>query len=109
VRRQPLEAGSYDASNFGHAMKNSITVLIFLMLGWYGYSEYQLRAHPSSAAARKPAGLLDASQGQFACDGRTRCSQMTSCAEATFFLQSCPNTQMDGDDDGVPCERQWCR
>lgn len=44
----------------------------------------------------------------FRCDGRTRCSQMTSCAEARFFLTNCPRMQMDGNNDGVPCERQWC-
>jgi hypothetical protein len=44
----------------------------------------------------------------FKCDGRTRCSQMTSCAEATFFIRNCPDTKMDGDHDGVPCESQWC-
>jgi cold shock CspA family protein len=45
---------------------------------------------------------------QFRCDGRTRCSQMTSCEEAKFFRANCPGTQMDGDNDGVPCEQQWC-
>jgi cold shock CspA family protein len=44
----------------------------------------------------------------FHCDGRRYCSQMTSCAEATFFLRNCPQTEMDGDHDGVPCESQWC-
>ncbi|HXQ74380.1 MAG TPA: excalibur calcium-binding domain-containing protein [Pyrinomonadaceae bacterium] len=44
----------------------------------------------------------------YQCDGRTRCSQMSSCAEATFFLRNCPGTQMDGDNDGIPCEQQWC-
>ena len=44
----------------------------------------------------------------FTCDGRTHCSQMTSCAEAKFFLAKCPNTKMDGDLDGTPCEEQWC-
>lgn len=44
----------------------------------------------------------------FSCDGRTHCSQMTSCAEATYFLQHCPNIKMDGDFDGKPCERQLC-
>lgn len=44
----------------------------------------------------------------YRCDGRTRCSQMNSCAEAKFFLTNCPNTQMDGDGDGIPCEQQWC-
>jgi micrococcal nuclease len=43
------------------------------------------------------------------CDGRKRCSQMRSCEEATWFLKNCPGMEMDGDGDGVPCERQWCR
>ena len=42
------------------------------------------------------------------CDGRTRCSQMTSCDEATYFLRNCPGVEMDGDKDGIPCESQWC-
>lgn len=44
----------------------------------------------------------------FHCDGRIHCSQMTSCEEATWFIQHCPNTKMDGNNDGVPCEKQWC-
>ena len=42
------------------------------------------------------------------CDGRTQCSQMTSCAEAKWFINNCPGTQMDGNRDGTPCEQQWC-
>jgi endonuclease YncB( thermonuclease family) len=45
----------------------------------------------------------------FRCDGRTRCSQMRSCEEAQYFLARCPGVQMDGDNDGIPCESQWCR
>jgi len=41
---------------------------------------------------------------QFNCDGRQHCSQMTSRAEAEFFTRYCPNTKMDGDNDGIPCE-----
>jgi Excalibur calcium-binding domain len=33
---------------------------------------------------------------------------MTSHEEAQFFLANCPGVKMDGGDDGVPCERQWC-
>ena len=44
----------------------------------------------------------------FRCAGKTRCSQMSSCAEATFYLRNCPGTQMDGDGDGIPCESQHC-
>lgn len=45
---------------------------------------------------------------RFQCDGRMHCSQMRSCEEATFFLNNCPNTKMDGNNDGIPCEKQWC-
>ncbi|MCU1717718.1 excalibur calcium-binding domain-containing protein [Pseudomonas sp. 5P_3.1_Bac2] len=44
----------------------------------------------------------------FRCDGRTDCSQMTSCAEATYFLRSCPGAKMDADNNGVACAKQWC-
>lgn len=51
--------------------------------------------------------IASAAPAEFQCDGRTHCSHMRSCEEATYFIQHCPNTQMDGDNDGVPCERQW--
>jgi hypothetical protein len=63
-------------------------------------------------ADAQPAPLLsserDNAAASFKCDGRQYCSQMTSCAEASFFLQHCPNVKMDGNHDGVPCEQQWC-
>lgn len=40
----------------------------------------------------------------FSCDGRQHCSQMNSREEAEFFVKNCPNTKMDGDNDGIPCE-----
>ena len=43
---------------------------------------------------------------QFRCAGKTHCSQMVSCEEATFYLQNCPGVQIDGDGDGKPCESQ---
>lgn len=56
------------------------------------------------AASSFPAAASEA----YRCDGRTHCSQMTSCAEARYFLNHCPNVQMDGNGDGEPCEKQWC-
>ena len=44
----------------------------------------------------------------YECDGRTRCGRMTSCEEATWFINNCPGMEMDGDHDGIPCESQWC-
>ncbi|KDC51033.1 hypothetical protein TW82_07880 [Pseudoalteromonas fuliginea] len=43
----------------------------------------------------------------YQCDGRQHCSQMTSYEEAKYFIRYCPNTKMDGDGDGIPCERQF--
>jgi hypothetical protein len=34
---------------------------------------------------------------------------MRSCAEATWFVRNCPDTKMDGDHDGLPCEQDICR
>ncbi len=64
-------------------------------------------ADVSEPVRAMPAAASAASLG-FRCDGRTHCSQMRSCDEATFFLKHCPTTEMDGDGDGIPCERQWC-
>lgn len=72
-------------------------------------------AFPSSASSSLPILSLSTSENskfpssnvskqQFTCDGRQHCSQMRSRAEAEFFTKNCPNTKMDGDRDGIPCE-----
>ncbi|MDP1773019.1 MAG: cold shock domain-containing protein [Methylobacter sp.] len=45
--------------------------------------------------------------GQFQCQGKVWCSQMSSYEEAIFYLHNCPGTKMDGDSDGIPCEQQF--
>ena len=42
-----------------------------------------------------------------ACGKKTRCHEMTSCAEARFYLNKC-GAPIDGDRDGIPCERGVC-
>jgi hypothetical protein len=38
------------------------------------------------------------------------CSQMHSCKEAHEYLKKYGKCAlMDGDGDGIPCERQWCK
>jgi cold shock CspA family protein len=84
--------------------------LLVCALLWFGYSQYSARAArfgsvlPTPPASLSPAKLPVPSD--FKCDGRSMCSQMTSCREATLFLQNCPGVQMDGNGDGVPCEQQ---
>lgn len=119
ARRAPADA--HRRSVFG----NVLAVLALLGLGVYAYSliaprfaatPTPRRAVPTAPAiANAPtvpttsAAPATAASGQrFQCDGRTHCAQMTSCEEATYFLRNCPGAQMDGNHDGVPCERQWC-
>jgi len=45
----------------------------------------------------------------FTCDVRKHCSEMHSYEEAVFFINNCPGTLMDGNNDGEPCERQFRR
>lgn len=111
-----------------------VVVLILAALGMYGYKHYEARAAQMRAATLQsvddlspaamgfnepvepphtPSKPLISAKPQaaasFQCDGRNSCSQMTSCQEATLFLQNCPGMKMDGNNDGVPCEQQWCR
>mgnify|MGYP001176767674 FL=1 len=100
-------------------MQKLIVLLIVGALGWYGYSKYQsyvlgARASLSQPRVNEPVANRGArteapSTTAFQCDGRIYCSQMTSCAEATYFLKNCPGVKMDGNNDGIPCERQWCK
>jgi len=99
-------------------MKNLIVLFIFVALAWKGYEHYhrnrvqaatQLETAFDADAANAPdIDVKSASRSRFACDGRTHCSQMTSCEEATYFIEHCPDVKMDGNHDGVPCEQQWC-
>lgn len=71
-------------------------------------------APPAAKPAGKPAAAAPSPERTAQavpsrCDGRTYCSQMTSCAEARYFLANCPGVKMDGNHDGVPCEMQWCK
>lgn len=62
----------------------------------------------SMPATRRTAAASSPVRVGFTCDGRTYCSQMHSCAEAKYFLVNCPGVKMDGDGNGIPCEKQWC-
>lgn len=87
---------------------SAITLLAVAGLGAYGYFEYTKRVTPTKNSSSEISMPLLSAPSRYACDGRTMCSQMSSCDEATYFINHCPNTKMDGDRDGVPCESQWC-
>ena|SRR5580765_6642747 len=98
-------------------MRRLIALVLVGLVAWRGYETYIARsrlAAPPAAANQGAANVNSLFAGTpttpaFSCDGRVYCSQMTSCAEARYFLRHCPGVKMDGDHDGVPCETQWCQ
>ncbi|MGE5471105.1 MAG: excalibur calcium-binding domain-containing protein [Bacteroidota bacterium] len=99
-------------------MKHVVFLLILAVLAWQGYGKYQ-QATARTQAVQSPIADLPSERPQsrperpaspgYRCDGRIYCSQMTSCEEATWVLKNCPGTKMDGNNDGIPCEKQWCK
>lgn len=85
-----------------------VTAAAIAAIALYGYREFNKAVPVESTVAPAAHAAAAPPVAAFQCDGRTMCSQMTSCAEATYFLKHCPNTKMDGNGDGEPCEQQWC-
>ena len=57
----------------------------------------------SKAVRRPSAPALPAG-----CGNKRDCRDMASCDEAKFYLDQCGLAAMDGDGDGLPCERSVC-
>ncbi|MDH0450119.1 MULTISPECIES: excalibur calcium-binding domain-containing protein [unclassified Shewanella] len=101
------------------SLSNTLLPLLLIfgigIFGFKKYTEFEIAQSPNNTEIETTplyepqTQPLSAPKTQFRCEaGKTHCSQMSSCAEATFYINNCPNTQMDGDGDGIPCERQWC-
>jgi len=78
----------------------SSIMLVFILLIIFASGIYAFLINPKLYPAYEEMG--------FSCEGKTYCSQMTSCDEAKFYLANCPNVKIDGNNDGEPCERQLC-
>lgn len=61
------------------------------------------RAGRRNARPRTPPARAD-----LTCGAKRVCGEMASCEEARFHFETCGLGRLDGDDDGVPCER-LCR
>jgi len=91
-------------------MKKLILLVLIGLAGWQIYAkqstpvitnaDLKLLNEPTQSTLLSSPGYAQ----NYSCDGRQYCSQMNSRAEAVFFINNCPNTKMDGDYDGVPCE-----
>lgn len=101
-------------------LSTTIGVIFLAGIFWFAYEKFStqnLESNQNEAVNKipeqkivfedSPQDAID-SKSNYQCDGRQHCSQMTSCAEAEFFMKNCPDTKMDGDRDGEPCENM-CR
>jgi cold shock CspA family protein len=112
---------SYDGAR-AHTRSPLGTVIALIIVGALGAVAYEgytsrltvndsrlpVNNEPMIAAPRAIELESEPVPQEFKCDGRTHCSQMRSCEEAVYFLQNCPGAKMDGNNDGEPCEQQWC-
>ncbi len=107
-------AGLYYSGDF---LKAFIILALVAFVGWKyyqqnvntsasieTYTDVQPDAHFNHEPFPAEAPIFTQPTQNFSCDGRQHCSQMTSRAEAVFFIRNCPDTKMDGDNDGIPCE-----
>lgn len=62
-------------------------------------------AAASAAAASENGPSVFQAGANVRCGSKRYCKEMTSCAEAKAFLSQCDLRGMDGDQDGVPCEK----
>jgi len=90
-------------------MKKLVLIVVVIIVMWSKYNQKAISVEKTVNVAPTIAKqtLPKINKPQFKCDGRQHCSQMTSYEEAKYFIQHCPNTKMDGDNDGIPCERQF--
>lgn len=67
--------------------------------------------HPGNlpSVAAQPQGFfrspVDLTRVALQCAGKPRCGDLRSCDEAYFYLRQCGLRRLDGDGDGVPCEK----
>ena len=105
-RKTSERAKSRPRSGRGNFVGSLFTGAAVLAIGFVGYQSYVSRQEALTLPLGSPS--VETTSQSFSCDGRKHCSQMTSCAEARYFLKHCPGVQMDGNGDGEPCEQQWC-
>ena len=100
---------NYKDKNKNNVFSKLIPVFLVVAIGFVAYDQFIMKG---KFEQKIPFSLFSGTEEKnvynYSCQGKVYCSEMTSCDEAKFYLRNCPNTQMDGDGDGIPCESQWC-
>lgn len=89
-----------------------LTVIAVISAGIFAYNFVQKSLHRHDLANQSvneetlsvANTQADSNPHGFKCDGRVHCTEMSSKAEADWFVANCPGTKMDCDGDGDACE-----
>ncbi len=110
VDRQGKSPKAKGASKIKSIALSGVTILAVLTY-YFKFHPVGYAQHPTNGESVwgniKDTDIIS-TDSHFSCQGKTYCSQMTSCEEARFYLKHCPDQATDGDGDGEPCESQWC-
>ena len=94
----------------GFVKLNKLVIVILVVAVAWGYYSKSVAIKPTQTSSKNDVTISTTNkQNNYQCDGRQHCSQMSSYEEAKYFIENCPDTKMDGDNDGIPCERQFNR
>ncbi len=107
VLARPQKVKKYRVERTTQSKSKLISVLIVIAICAFAYQRVNTQVYNAPSNNTLPIVSLKTRSPpkiQFKCDGREYCTQMTSRAEAEFFIRHCPNIKMDGDNDGRPCE-----
>jgi cold shock CspA family protein len=89
-----------------NTVTNLLSIIVVLVIALFGYQKLSTKIDKNTPSSNITPQTIKQSSPTYSyrCDGRQHCSQMNSRAEAVYFIRNCPNTKMDGDHDGIPCE-----
>ncbi len=90
-------------------MKKLILILALVFAAWNLYESKKPEEQPPQKGSlgelvETVKGTVTKAEQKFRCDSRQFCTQMKSMEEAKYFLENCPNTQLDDNNNGIPCE-----
>ncbi|MBB1450010.1 excalibur calcium-binding domain-containing protein [Pseudoalteromonas sp. SG43-1] len=102
-------------SNFASSFLGKVaSIALIAALCLYAFNKYNTHSNSQTPVITNddlatfdeqyPKFVIPKSTQNFTCDGRQYCTEMRSREEAVYFINNCPNTKMDGDGDGKPCE-----
>jgi cold shock CspA family protein len=105
VQQKTIRPKSNKAKN-SSLTSNILSIAVILGIAFAAYTTYP--SWSKKLLNSISVNSVDEDFSGFRCEGKQYCSEMTSCKEARFYLKNCPNVKVDGDNDGTPCESQWC-